>query len=134
MTPVICIGESEHDTAGAYLSFLSNQIKSAFSGVSRNHFSNIIIAYEPIWAIGKNAEDAMSSRKLHETVLYIQKILGELCGRETALNVRIIYGGSVKEGNAEDLIKNGEVKGFLVGGASLSPETFNPILKIVDSL
>ncbi len=134
MVPIVCIGEKDHDSSGAYLSFLSNQIKSAFKSVIRSDFQKVIIAYEPIWAIGKEAKDAMNATKLHETVLYIQKILGEMYGRELSLKVKIIYGGSVKEENASDLILNGEVKGFLIGGASLKAETFNPILKIVDSL
>jgi triosephosphate isomerase len=134
MVPILCIGEEEHDSSGVYLSFLSNQIKSAFKGISRSDFEKVIIAYEPIWAIGKGAKDSMDATKLHETVLYIQKILGELYGREGSLKSRIIYGGSVKEENALDLIVNGEVKGFLIGGASLKAETFNPILKIVDGL
>jgi triosephosphate isomerase len=133
MTPVLCIGEHTHDSHGAYLSFLNHQIRASLFGVSRADISKVIIAYEPIWAIGKTAKEAMNSRVLHETVLYIQKILSEMYGRAIGKKVKIIYGGSVEEGNAEDLIKNGNVSGFLPGHASLSTKTFGPILKAVDN-
>lgn len=133
MTPIVCIGEAEHDIHGKYLSFLTEQIKNCFAGLSRADLSKTIIAYEPIWAIGKNAKGAMDSRMLHETVLYIQKILSEQYGRAASQKARIIYGGSVDENNAKDLIENGNVIGFLPGRASLSAETFGAIVRAVDS-
>lgn len=132
--PIVCIGESKHDAQGEYLSFLQNQIKASLKSVSRLDISKVVIAYEPIWAIGKRPEDAMKPQSLHETVLYIQKILSEMYGRETANTVRIVYGGSVGGHNAESLIALGNVQGLLVGGASLSKETFGPILFAVDSM
>jgi triosephosphate isomerase (TIM) len=133
MTPVVCIGEPVHDNQGNYLAFLREQIKNCFAGLSRADLSKVIIAYEPIWAIGEKAKGAMDSRVLHETVLYIQKILSEQYGRTASLKARIIYGGSVDETNALDLIKNGEVIGFLPGRASLNPEIFKSILHSVDN-
>lgn len=133
MTPVVCIGESKHDAQGEYLSFLQNQIKASLKNVSRLDASKVIIAYEPIWAIGKRPEDAMSPQNLHETVLYIQKVLSEIYGREITKKVRIIYGGSVGGHNAGSLVTLGNVQGLLVGGASLSKETFGPILSAVDT-
>lgn len=134
LTPILCIGESAHDQQGAYLAFLSNEIRAGLKGVSKSELSKIIIAYEPIWAIGKRQADAMTPRQLHETVLYIQKILSETFGRDVSKKVRIIYGGSVGGQNAGDLMEHGQINGFLVGGASLSVETFAPILKAVDSI
>ena len=132
LTPVVCIGEKERDEHGNYLSFLSEQIKKSLAGVSRRDISQVIIAYEPIWAIGKTAENAMNPHKLHEMVIFIYKTLTTLFGRELASKVVIIYGGSVESSNADDLIRNGNVKGFLVGHASLNPKGFEEILKAVD--
>lgn len=133
MIPVVCIGEKEHDHNGQYLSVLSNQIKHSLAGVLKLDVAQVIIAYEPIWAIGKTAGEAMDSHKLHETTLFIKKVLGELYGRPLSDTVKIVYGGSVESGNALELIKNGNVSGFLIGHASLSAVTFSEILKSVDA-
>ncbi len=130
--PILCVGESERDNHGHYLSFLSTQIKKSLAGIQKRNIKNIIIAYEPIWAIGKTASDAMDSHKLHETVLYIRKVLSEMYGRDIAKAVSIIYGGSAEPGNVAELMKNGNVMGFLVGHASLDVKGFSEILKIVD--
>lgn len=134
MTPVVCIGERERDANGTYLSFLAQQIRESLSLIPKKDIARIIIAYEPIWAIGKTAEEAMDSRKLHEMTIFIQKTLSGLYGRNSADKVLIIYGGSVEPKNAPDLIKNGNVSGFLVGHASLDAKGFGAILKAVDAL
>ncbi len=130
--PIVCIGERERDSHGDYLGVLQNQIKTSFVGISKRDLEKCIIAYEPIWAIGKTAKDAMDSSKLHETVLYIQKTLTEMYGRDVAKKVAILYGGSVEPINAHDLIKNGNVSGFLVGHASLDAKEFGEILRAVE--
>ncbi len=133
LTPIICIGERERDRGGEYLKFLADQLKTSISGVSRKDVSKIIIAYEPIWAIGKTASDAMNAHKLHEVVIFIRKVLTTVFGREFAQKVTIIYGGSVEPKNASDLIKNGNVSGFLVGHASLDSKKFKEILLAVEA-
>jgi len=133
MIPVLCVGEREHDQNGLYLSTLANQIKNSLIGVLKLDISQVIIAYEPVWAIGKTAGEAMDSHKLHETTLFIRKVLGEVYGRLLADSVKIIYGGSVEAENASELIQNGNVSGFLVGHASLSALSFSDILKSVDN-
>jgi triosephosphate isomerase (TIM) len=133
MIPVLCIGEKDHDHHGDYLSFLREQIREALLGLSRADVAKLIIAYEPIWAIGTEARGAMDSRTLHETVLFIKKVLVEMYGQKNLVLPKILYGGSVDGGNAGDLIEHGNVVGFLVGRASLSSETFGPILKAVDN-
>lgn len=134
LLPILCIGEAERDQHGEYLSVLSNQIKSSLLGVSKRDIVNIVIAYEPVWAIGKTAKDAMDSHKLHETTLFIRKTLTEMYGRNIAEAVVIIYGGSVEPVNAPDLIKNGNVSGFLVGRASLSAKEFGNIIDAVEAV
>ncbi len=133
MIPVLCVGEREHDQNGLYLSTLSNQIKNSLAGILKLDVAHVVIAYEPVWAIGKTAGEAMDSHKLHETTLFIKKVLGELYGRPLSDTVKIIYGGSVEAGNASELMQNGNVSGFLVGHASLSAQTFTEILKSVDT-
>ena len=129
---MLCIGERERDTHGEYLAILSKQIKASLSGVQKKDVKNIVIAYEPIWAIGKTAEEAMNPHKLHEMVLYIRKVLTEIYGRDIAQSVQIIYGGSVESKNAQALMKDGNVSGFLVGHASLSAKGFGEIITAVE--
>ena len=95
---------------------------------------NLIVAYEPLWAIGKTADSAVSSHQMHEMYIFIKKILAELYGKNIAFNIPIIYGGSAEPSNVEELITQGEVDGFLVGHASLKASQFNEILKITNSL
>jgi triosephosphate isomerase (TIM) len=130
---ILCIGERERDGHGEYLQLLKQQIDSAFQDVKNGELGKIIVAYEPIWAIGKTDEDAITPQKLHEMVLYIRKILVDHYNKEMALSVPIIYGGSVERENAEVLLKHGEADGFLVGHASLDANEFGDILKIANS-
>jgi len=132
LTPILCIGEKVRDEDGEYLSFIREQIESALKDVPHNKIKNIIIAYEPIWAIGKG-DSSMGPKEMHETSLYIHKILVSMFDKKIASGVAVLYGGSVERGNAEELIKDGEVSGFLVGHASLHADHFIDIVKIVDN-
>lgn len=133
ITPIVCIGESHRDSQGSYLAFIDEQIRMTLAGLSKKDATKILIAYEPVWAIGKTKDEAMSSEKLHEMSLFIHKILVGMYGREIAKDVPIIYGGSVELGNAGNLIKNGNVVGFLIGHASLKAKEFVDILKDTDN-
>lgn len=130
---ILCIGESERDSHGKYLHFLREQITSAFLKVKPNDLSNIMIAYEPIWAIGKTGDDAITPQKLHETTLFIKRVLMDLYNKKVAMDTSIIYGGSVEPENTEALLSDGEVQGFLVGHASLDAKSFGEILNIANS-
>ncbi len=132
VTPILCIGERERDIEGTYLSFLKKQLHAALVHVSKKQLEDIIIAYEPVWAIGKSARQAMSPHQVHETVLLIRKILTEKFGGEAAKKSKIIYGGSVEESNAAELMEAGHVSGFLVGHTSLVPEKFKAIISAVE--
>jgi len=134
LVPIICVGESERDSHGAFLGALERQIRGSLSGIPKANFSEIILAYEPLWAIGKGVSYAMSARTLHETVIFLRKVLTSICGRNIADRVAILYGGSVDPKNAEELVADGNVRGFLVGGASLVAKKFTEILDIVDDL
>lgn len=132
MTPILCIGERERDPGAQYLTFLIEQLKSALSNRSKKDMGTIIIAYEPVWAIGKTAVDAMDAHKLHVMTIFIQKVITGMYGREVAAAMKIIYGGSVEGSNAFNLLHNGNVSGFLVGHASLDAEEFGEILSAVE--
>jgi triosephosphate isomerase (TIM) len=133
LSVVLCIGESKRDSQALYLKFLKEELESALSGVPKNHLKNLIITYEPLWAIGKAEDDAVSPHQMHEMYIFIKKIITELYGKNTALNVPIIYGGSAEPGNVGGLLEYGEIDGFLVGHASLKANEFNEMLQIVNS-
>jgi triosephosphate isomerase len=128
MTPILCVGEtlSEHD-AGATQDKVTGQIGRDLRGVSDDDASQVVIAYEPIWAIGtgRNAEPAEAGR----VIGLIRDTLAEQHSKEVADAVRIQYGGSVKAGNIREFMAHPEIDGALVGGASLDPEEFALIVK-----
>tara|TARA_B100000745_G_scaffold63630_4_gene37621 strand:+ start:2553 stop:3341 length:789 start_codon:yes stop_codon:yes gene_type:complete len=123
---VICVGEKARDDHGNYFGVVEAQLRAALRDVKKTWLPNVIIAYEPIWAIGTG--NTATPEDAREMKLFIAKILTDRFGRKEAKKVRIIYGGSVKKGNAAALLETGEVDGFLVGGASLRPADFVSIL------
>jgi len=135
LTTILCIGESDRDHKdGTHLAFLTRQLESALKGVSKSKLSKVVIAYEPIWAIGKSEEEAMKPEELHETVLFIRKVVAGLFGKNLALKIPILYGGSVEKGNTRALLTEGMVDGLLVGHASLNVDEFNEILRITQEV
>ncbi|HMO78860.1 MAG TPA: triose-phosphate isomerase [Candidatus Paceibacterota bacterium] len=131
--PILCIGEIERDNSGKYLRFIEQQIRDSLSLLSMLEVRKILIAYEPVWAIGKG-HNAISGHELHQINLYIKKILSDIYDRKTAMSIPILYGGSIDAENCKELICEGEVDGFLVGRSSLNPFVFNDILKVVESI
>lgn len=129
ITPVFCIGEASRDEHGEYLAFIKNQLATGLAGVSKSTISDVVIAYEPIWAIG--AKEAMNSHQVHEMSLYIQKCIKELYGT-LAMMPRILYGGAVNADNAREIVDRGYVDGLLVGRESLKAENFLGIINNVD--
>ncbi|MEM7647142.1 MAG: triose-phosphate isomerase, partial [Pseudomonadota bacterium] len=124
LAPVICIGETlEQRKAGATLEVLTDQIKKAFKDYQLN--SELHLAYEPVWAIGTG--EVATAEQVGEAHRHIRALLAELFG-DSNQSIQILYGGSVKPGNAEELSKVDEVGGFLVGGASLKTDSFLGIL------
>ncbi len=131
ITPLLCIGEETRDAEGSYFEFLNEELKLSLEGVRRRDDAHkLIIAYEPVWAIGKKAKDAMQPGDLAQMVIFIKKVLTEIFGRESAERIPILYGGSVEPSNAKELIQTG-VHGFLVGHASLEAKSF---VEIAESL
>jgi len=126
-TAIVCVGERERDTHGDYLSLVEKQVRTALQGVAKTKLSKVVIAYEPIWAIGTG--NTATPQDAHEMKLFIQKVLSDVYGRIALSKVRVLYGGSVNAKNAEALMTEGVVDGFLVGGASLRAAEFASIIK-----
>ncbi len=128
MTPILCVGETaeERDADGTE-SKVSQQIARGMDNVAPEDAASIVIAYEPIWAIGtgRNAEPADAGRVIE----VIRATLAERYSATVARAVRVQYGGSVKPGNIRDFMAHPEIDGALVGGASLDPEDFALIIK-----
>jgi triosephosphate isomerase len=131
---IYCIGEKERDEAGQYLSFLEGQITDIFSSVPSRFHNQLTIAYEPLWAIGGGADSAVTPHDLHQTTLFIRKVLQQHFSPTLAQKTNILYGGSVKRDNATELFSGTDVDGFLIGGASLEADHFCDILRIVNDL
>lgn len=129
LSPIVCVGEITRDANGNFFTHIENQIVSALSGVPKAKFKEVVIAYEPIWAIG-TGENA-TPEDVVEMQLFITKVLAKHFSRAVVPQVRIIYGGSVNEKNIAQLWGTGHVNGFLVGGASLHAEAFKRIIATV---
>ncbi len=131
MNAILCIGETERDAEGLYLDEIKRQIKSSLSRMSNTDFANLVIAYEPVWAIGKKDVVVLTGHELHQMVIYIRKVLRDLYNDSIATGTKILYGGSVNAENAEDIIWNGEVDGLLIGRASFDPKSFEDICSAI---
>ncbi len=125
IVPVVCIGERLRDIDGEYFEQLREQIKTSLAGISKQAITSVILAYEPVWAIG--AKEALPGGELSQTVIFIRKILTDMYGRNVAEKVQILYGGSVDQTNAQVLMREGGVRGFLVGRVSLNAKNFEAL-------
>ena len=122
--PIMCCGETlEQREAGITIEWIRIQIKCGLAGVSAEDMKKVVIAYEPIWAIGTGK--TATSEQAQEVCHAIREVLAEVYGKETADAVRIQYGGSVNAKNAAELFAMADIDGGLVGGASLKEEFVN---------
>ncbi|MBA2663438.1 MAG: triose-phosphate isomerase [Bradymonadaceae bacterium] len=123
LKPIVCIGESleEREAAHTRLKVIF-QLRAALTGVLREDMANVVIAYEPIWAIGTGK--TASPEQAQEVHALIREQLGELYSAEVAQATRLLYGGSVKPSNIDELIAQPDIDGALVGGASLTADSF----------
>ncbi len=128
LTPIFCIGEVlEQRENGTYLDVVKEQIESALFNLSAEDFGKIILAYEPVWAIGTGkTATADQAQEMHA---HIRSVIADKYGKEVAENCSILYGGSCKPTNAAELFAKPDVDGGLIGGASLKVEDFMGIVK-----
>lgn len=122
LTPIVCVGEgTEVRNAGEHVAFTLNQLKAALSGVAAGDVANLVIAYEPVWAIGTG--EVATPANAQEVCGAIRNQIREVFG-SAADQVRVLYGGSMKADNVAALMKEPDIDGGLVGGASLDPDEF----------
>lgn len=122
LIPIICVGETlEQNEAGETVDFVNGQVKAAFAGLTAEQAAQIVIAYEPIWAIG-TGKSASAEQADEIIATAVRQPVADMFGDETAQKVRIQYGGSVKPHNIADYMAMENIDGALVGGASLKPD------------
>ncbi len=122
LVPIVCVGETlEENEAGKTFDIVSNQVKKGLAGISETDAKSIVVAYEPVWAIGTGK--ACDAKTANEVILKtIREPVKELFGDQIADGLRILYGGSVKGSNATDYFSQPDIDGALVGGASLKSD------------
>ena len=128
LKPIVCVGETlEQRESGKTEEIITTQTKLALEGLTKEQVKGIIIAYEPIWAIGTGK--TATSEDANNSIKAIRKEIASIYGEDIAEEVIIQYGGSVKSSNAKELFACSDIDGGLVGGASLKPEEFSKIVK-----
>lgn len=133
VTPIICVGENERDDNHEYLNFVKTQAEECLDGISKNSITDIVIAYEPVWAIGKGAQREATAEEFREMSIFIKKVLSDKFGLKVLEGLRIIYGGSVHPQNVLEFLSEGCADGMLVGRDSLDAKKFSEIIKITEN-
>ena len=131
LKPILCVGETlKQKELGLAEEVITQQTELALDGLSKEQVENVIIAYEPIWAIGTGK--VATKEDANERVMQIRNKIAFLYGKEVAQNVTILYGGSVNSQNAKELFNTSDIDGALVGGASLKLDEFQKIIKALE--
>lgn len=128
MTPILCIGETTRDDSGEHFITLREQLRSGLSEVPAGRTNRVLIAYEPVWAIGNTTP--MNPRDMHEMAIFIRKTLYDMFGK-SGLTQPILYGGAIDERSAGQMLGLGDVQGLLVGHASTEASS---VIRLIDSL
>jgi triosephosphate isomerase len=127
LTPVVCVGELlEEREAGKTAAVVKSQVEGSLDGLTEADMKKVVIAYEPVWAIGTGK--TATPEQAQEVHADLRKLLAERYNQQTADTVRILYGGSVKPDNAAELMSQADIDGALVGGASLKADSFSAII------
>jgi len=128
LIPIVCVGETRKEREkGITEKVVETQISGAFGELSSEMFDGIVIAYEPVWAIGTGL--TATTEKAQEVHAFIRELIKRMFGTEVAEKTRIQYGGSMKPSNARELLHEQDIDGGLIGGASLDAESFNGIIR-----
>ena len=132
MSLIVCVGENLNQRENFLTEeILSIQIKTAFSGILKSQMQNVVVAYEPVWAIGTGKSASKEQAQL--ACKKIRDVLEEVFDKEVAQNVLILYGGSLNTKNAEEILQQNDIDGGLIGGASLDALEFSKIVGIANS-
>lgn len=128
LKPILCVGETLAEReGGATLAVVQRQLEGGLAGVGKEQITTVIIAYEPVWAIGTGK--VATTEQAQEVHAYIRDLLTKLYGAQLAQKVRILYGGSMKPANAPELLAQKDIDGGLIGGASLESRSFVELVK-----
>ena len=131
--PVVCVGEKNRDSEnGSHYEYIKQQMKQTLAEVPAKSAKDIVLVYEPVWAIG--AKEAMDPAQIHEMALFVKKIFADTFGTDLVKKIKVLYGGSVNFRNATDIIQTGQVDGLLVGRESVNVAGFTELLKVVDEI
>lgn len=128
MTPILCVGEHTRSASGEHFTFVRDQLAIGLADVQPGKLSKVLLAYEPVWAIG--ATRPMSAADMHEMAIFIRKSVVDRFG-PPGMNVKILYGGSIDDSNAEDMLEHGDVNGLLIGRASADPKKVAALLSAI---
>lgn len=127
LVPIVCVGETLTEReAGKTEEVLEDQVRNSLAGLTENEAAELVVAYEPVWAIGTGR--TASEGDAQASIAFIRRLLADMYGEDTAARVRIQYGGSVKPENIAGLMAQPDIDGALVGGASLQAESFAAIV------
>jgi triosephosphate isomerase len=132
LKPILCVGETlaERESA-ATLKVVQTQLEAGLQGVGKDQAASVVIAYEPVWAIGTGK--VATTDQAQEVHAFIRGLLTKLFGEVVAQKVRILYGGSMKPANAPELLAQKDIDGGLIGGASLEPRSFVELIKAAEA-
>ncbi len=125
--PIVCVGEQSRDSDGAYFTAIEQDVRESLKKVLPHEAGKVVVAYEPVWAIGAKA--APAPRVVSEALVFVRKILADRFGREAARKTKVVYGGAVDALNARELLNEGNADGFLVGRSSTKAAEFLGIIK-----
>ncbi|MDB5238334.1 MAG: triosephosphate isomerase, triosephosphate isomerase [Candidatus Kaiserbacteria bacterium] len=128
MTPILCVGEATRSHNGEHFDFVREQLATALAQVPPAKLGKLLIAYEPVWAIG--ASTPMAPRDMHEMGIFIRKAIVDQHG-QAGMNIRILYGGSIDATNAVEMLHEGDVMGFVLGRASYDAQKFSLLMKVL---
>jgi len=125
LTPVLCVGERERSQSGEHFNVVKEQLRAAFADVEPSKVTKVLVAYEPVWAIG--GEKTMNPRDMHEMTIFIRKTIVGMKG-EGGMSVKILYGGATTESNALPMLQESGAQGFIVGHVSIDAFRFAALI------
>jgi triosephosphate isomerase len=125
---ILCVGEKERNDSEQF-EFIKSQLYSALKNFPKKSLKNLIIGYEPIWAIGKSEKEAMKGEEVYEMNIFIKRVVSDILKTKEIDKLLVLYGGSVTVGNAKDIAEKGKIDGLLIGRESLKVENFLELIK-----
>ncbi|HWO07464.1 MAG TPA: triose-phosphate isomerase [Candidatus Paceibacterota bacterium] len=129
LTPILCVGEKSREGGAEHFNFVREQLRTALADVPEKKLSKVVVVYEPLWTIGKDS--TMQPRDMHEMSIFIRKVVVEKFG-DAGHSLTILYGGSVDASSAPTMLRDGDVKGLLVGRASWKADTMTELLRAIN--